>query len=592
MKEKLAILGFCLLLICVRLYVATTSGAPYERGEEYVRGAAAIAVTGGLLDSINAELESLDEPTVGPEALFYHPYEGGGFVHALLTVPAFAWFGPSLLAHKFVAIGFELLVLLAGFCLVREVFGPRALLPFGLLWIFSPLPFQELALLNLGIHYQALVFQFSVAALGLGVLRSAPRPLSLGLLGGFGLFYNYQLAPLIGLLALAFLAGRHLDLRGWGRLVLGFALGGLPLWWMLGATGTAMFDIHGQTFGNEGLRSVGLGTVLANLVANLGPRGWLQLLALLGLGLFAGLRGPRAARGIWVYLLVFALLIPVSGFLSASFQYSFGAMRYAQLFGFLTVLAAGALSQLPTRLCGPLLAVLLAAGVSSTLATANTGDGPRAGLDRIASIRGTDFGDYFSKLQLRLPERLRADEGATMRAFSRVQGAPRAEVLAAATRAGTQRLKRPLAVVVPQLQAAFGEDWYLGLDGIGGWAMYGSRGELARGQRRLRQQLLGLHERDLPAELQDVALEEALGGLGHFGTGAFPTLEALDAELQQMASFAVGRAVYVGFGRRVFRAFCLVPRKLEVLLAGREPEVQERVRAGFERERLFRATAR
>ncbi|MBC8451398.1 MAG: hypothetical protein H8D72_01685 [Planctomycetes bacterium] len=592
MRRALPFLGFALLLIVTRLFVATVSSEPFERGEEYVRGSAALALTGGLLDGINAELEALDEAPVGYEALFYHAYEGGGFVHALLTVPAFALFGPSLLAHKVVAIGFELFVLLAGFLLAREVFGARAGIPFCLLWIFSPLAFQEIAPLNLGIHYQALLFQFGVAALGLGVLRGAPRPFALGVLGGFGLFYNYQLAPLIGLLALAFLLGRCLDAKGWGRLIAGFAVGGLPLWYMLAATGSAMFDIHGQQLGDEGVQSASLVEVLRNFGRALGPRGALQATGLTALAVFAARRGPRAARLLFGYVLLFALLIPFTGFLSANFDYSFGAMRYAPLFGFTTVLAAGAVSLLPLRAAGPSLSVLVLAGLSSTLATANTGDGPAAGFERIASTRGTDFGDYFSKLQRRFPERLSADPSAAMRALAHVGGAPRLEVLTAATRAITHKQKEPLEVLVPQLQAAFPGEWQLALGGLGAWAMRGSRGELFVGQRKLRQQLLKLPRearRDVPA---DELVDSALEGLGRFGTGAFPTTENLRGELDQMRDRAIRGSVYLGHGARLYHALCLAPSRLETLLEGRNPELQERIRTGFERERLARELGR
>ena len=203
-----ALVALGITLVCARLTLAVYSIDTYERGEELVRGAVAEAITGGI-----------DLPV---ENIFYHTYEGGGFVQALVTIPAFALFGPSFLAHKVASIAMDLLVLGAGCLLARRAFGLRAMVLFGLLHILAPITFQKLGLLNLGIHYHALFFQFAVAGLTLRLLQEKARievpwrwtALTLGVLGGFGFFYNYQLAPLIGLAGLLLLLRRALTTRG------------------------------------------------------------------------------------------------------------------------------------------------------------------------------------------------------------------------------------------------------------------------------------------------------------------------------------------------------------------------------------------
>lgn len=573
MKRPLTLAALALLLVLTRLFVATSAPDVFERGEEYVRGAAAVSVSGGLLEGINSELDAKGEPRVSPAVLFYHPYEGGGFVHALLTAGAFELFGPTLLAHKLVAIAFELLLLFAGLWLVREAFGPRAEVPFALLWTFSPLAFQKLALLNLGIHYQALVFQFALAALALGALRGAPHPRWMGLVAGFGLFYNYQLAPLIGLVGLALLVHRTLNVRDWLQMIAAFLLGALPLILMLIATGSEMLNIHGQELGTSVANPPGLAELFTSLREALGPRGAVQLLALAGLAVFAGWRSSGPARLLLGYLVAFTLLIPFSGFLTTRFHDYFGAMRYAPLFGFATVLTAGALAT-PRRSLAGLFVVLVLLGMSSTHSAARTGESPLKGLERIRHTQGLDFTDYDAKITSRWPLALCEDRRGMLGALLSVRGAPRDSQVAAATEALTRHEKVSLTAILGDLQATASEDWQAGLLGLGAWAMRGAKGDMALGAKRLMRRLKEQPDELLAPATRAQVSALLLEGLGRYGSGAWPTEEVLAGELDQVLDNKLGPAVLKGLGMRLHRSFGLRPRALDDFLQGRPENIK------------------
>jgi len=584
-KRRLTLLSLALVLVLARLFVATTAPDVFERGEEFVRGAAAISISGGLLEGVNNELEALGEPAVGPEVLFYHPYEGGGFVHALLTIPVFKALGPSLLAHKLIAIGVELLVIFAGLWLVREVFGRRAEIPFALLWTFSPLAFQKLALLNLGIHYQALGFQFALAALCLGALRGAPRPIAMGLVAGFGLFYNYQLAPLIGLVGLALLARKSLTFSDWGMLALGFFVGALPLILMFIATGSAMLNIHGQELGSTNAGGPGLADLFTNLQDALGFRGVLQLLLLAGLALFAGWRSSGPARLVLGYLVIFTLLIPFSGFLSVGFYDYFGGMRYAPLFGFATVLSAGAIAS-SRRAPAALGLLLVLLGVTSTVSAVGRDASPVAGLKRLTHTAGLDFADYDAKIVSRFPDALRGNRRALLAALLHVKGAPRAAQVAAASEAVTRHEKISLTETLGHLQATAGTDWRAGLLGLGAWIMRGTKGDMAVGVQRFKNRLIQQPTSLLSAEEQPIALALALESIGRYGSGAWPSEEVLAGELDQIIEHKLEPVVLRGFGRRLHRSFGMRPWALDAFLKGRAPDIKVSVRNALDQAAL------
>ncbi|MFT5081007.1 MAG: hypothetical protein ACI84E_001665 [Planctomycetota bacterium] len=624
-----ALAVFALLLISARFALAAVSTDTYERGEELVRGAVAVAVTGGL-----------DLPL---ENTFYHTYEGGGFVQALVTIPAFALLGPSFLAHKVAAIAVDLLVLLAGCLLARRAFGFRALVLFGLLHIFAPITFQKLGLLNLGIHYHALFFQFAVAGLTLRLLQEKARvetpwrgtALALGVLGGFGFFYNYQLAPLIGLAGLVLLYRKALTPKGWLHLVGGCILGLLPLLFMGARVGGEVFNVHSQVDVEEQAetaeelaqseeaeraihanaavqearderRRPSLAKLPAGILDAMGPRGFLQLLALLALPL-AGLELFRRRRKVpstssmtpicreanqllLGYLAIFGALIPVTGFMVVYFPQYFLAMRYAPFWGFATVLTAGTLAwlsmdaQAVLRWAGRgLIATCLGLGFWSFghgLATGQVGS-LSVGIQQLADLRGTDFNDYYSKLATRLE----LSHVESLRVLTAVEGAPEKQLFAAASEAVYKHSLQTLPEILQELKQASPDKWQLFLPGLGAWALKGRNGSLLAGGNKLFRQVSKLPEGPEKKVVSDLVFF----GLGRRGSFWGPKEEFLNYSIQELELGKFPPSALRGFGHHCYHFFQLNPDGFAPFIASHRPKTKRLVSEGFEEARRERS---
>lgn len=623
----LAVLG--LLLVSARFTLAVLSTDTYDRGEEKVREAVAMAVTGGL-----------DLPI---ENIFYHTYEGGGFVQALVTIPSIALVGPTFLAHKMTAIGCDILVLLAGCLLARRAFGFRAMVLFGLLHILAPITFQKLGLLNLGIHYHALFFQFAVAGLTLRLLQEKARveapwrgtAFALGVLGGFGFFYNYQIAPLIGLAGLTLLFRRTLTLKGWGHLIGGCVLGLLPLLYMGSRVGAEVFNVHGQfeaqseeetlSSSSQGKpvsqlskaykavkqeqleqREPSLAKLPAGVLNAMGPRGFLQLLALLGLSL-GGLelfrrrrQGPdspimisvcrESSRLLTGYLAIFCVLIPVTGFMVVYFPHYFLAMRYAPFWGFATVLTAGTLSWLSLdakaslRWAGKgLVFTCLGLGIWSFSSGVSSGrvSSFGAGLDRIADLRGTDFNAYYSKVATRLKQ----DHVQMLRTLTAVEGVPQAELFAAASEAVYKHSRQQLPGILGELREASPDHWQLFLPGLGAWALKGRSGSLLAAGNKLRRQVGKLPGGPDKHQISDLVFF-ALGKRGPFRA---PHQGLLSASIHELELGQFPAAALRGFGHHCYHHFELKPDEFGPFIDEHLPETKRLVTEGFEEARLERS---
>lgn len=225
-----------LAFVALRSWLVVSLSDVFLYGEEYAKGTAAKAM--------------LDGVPLAHWQLAYHPYEGGGFVTSHLDALVFALIGPSLLAQKIVALGFGLAVLCAGVRFCGRWFGAQAAHAFAALYVFAPATVQKLSLLNLGIHYQALLFSLLVLhfALRAGLEQDSPPRIwfAFGLAAGFGFYFSYtvalSIAPAVGWLAWS--ARRRLGERArWA--LLGAVVGLLPLGYMAWHTGSEVFNIHG-----------------------------------------------------------------------------------------------------------------------------------------------------------------------------------------------------------------------------------------------------------------------------------------------------------------------------------------------------------
>ena len=405
-------------------------------GEELEKGTAAKAMLAGL--------------PVEHFRLAYHAYEGGGFAASHLKAICFLLVGENLLAHKLAALVMILAVLAAGLRLVNHHFGRRPAFLFGLLYALAPASMQQLSLLHLGIHFEALAFVFLMLDQGARLAyaseesRRSPRAfLGLGLVTGLGIWFNYQLVPLAAFTALVLVAGGALGGDFWRRAgagILGTVLGLLPLFWMAAAVGGEVFNIHGVPLwgsgsGQEGAATpalletlgaffhslFGSGPLVARLGAGVFP------VALLGSLVLALRRGdkPRVGRAPGRRLLFFlgALLTLTAAYLASPFRigtvyHPFLLMRLAPAWGLACLVISATcgrvLGPLPGRRSssqvqspwgaarfagGLLIGLSLCAGSAGFVALVAQGKAPnpQAAYDLLRRSPGVSYSGYFAK---------------------------------------------------------------------------------------------------------------------------------------------------------------------------------------------------
>jgi hypothetical protein len=315
-------------------------------GEELEKGAVALLLQAWARGALDLPWTSLP----------YHPYEGGGFLASHLKALAFALVGENVLAHKLCSLFWGALVLLAALRFARRQLGEATARWLALLLVFAPMHVQRESLLHLGIHFEALVFVFLVLDLGLKLTR-APRGarwpartlLALGFVGGFGLWFSYQLALPLALVAAALATARPRELFGRGGLIglAGFVLGALPLVVMALGVGRGVLDLHGAAVGGTGgfarLGSflVSLGTSIARDPVALVQTLVLALLALVGL---VGALRQRTTRAVGLVLAAYFVLWLVSaaasGLVPKTYGHWFALLRWAPPVVLLLVCAA------------------------------------------------------------------------------------------------------------------------------------------------------------------------------------------------------------------------------------------------------------
>jgi hypothetical protein len=315
-------------------------------GEELEKGAIAVLLQAWARGALDLPWTSLP----------YHPYEGGGYFASHLKAVAFLLVGENVLAHKLCSLFWGVLVLLAALRCARRQLGEATARWLALLLVFAPLHVQRQSLLHLGIHFEALFFVFLVLDLGLTLVcgpRGARWPartlLALGLVGGFGLWFSYQLALPLALVAVALAWARPRELFGRGGLLglAGFVLGALPLGVMALDVGRGVLDLHGAAVGGAGgFARLGsflssLGTAITRdpvaLVQTIG----LALLALVGL---VGALRQRTTRAVGLVLAAYFVLWLVSaaasGLVPKAYGHWFALLRWAPPVVLLLVCAA------------------------------------------------------------------------------------------------------------------------------------------------------------------------------------------------------------------------------------------------------------
>ena len=591
-SERIALPALLLLLAAVRGLLVVSLADVFLYGEELQKGAAAKALLDGL--------------PLPWHALAFQPYEGGGFVVSHLDALAFLVCGQSLLALKLVAFGLDALILLVGWRFARWAFGARAALAFGLLHALAPASVQKQALLALGIHYEALPFTLGVLYLGARVAFEhdlRPRTLALlGLVAGFGIYFSYQVVLVVAfvglLLALAerrALLGRS-AVPGW----IGFAVGLLPLVWMVAHVGSAVLDIHGQSLVGQAARGgqvARLAAFLGSVYADRAPLDLLELV-LRPLAVVAGLAlalravpaslARRCALLVGGYLAFFGVVYATSGFAVGEVYHPFLFHRLSPAWPLGALLIGAGVQQALGRrgfLRDATLAtvVLLAAmGLRDTLAAASEGSPGswRANLDLVARTKGYAYRGYLTKIAHEL------------------EGTP-AEKLALAARfeepdpvylqrGAAHALFLDPALSLAQVRAAIASAG--ATDPTGYWLGLGPW---------LRVRLGGALDGRVRAVQGEPEAELLVEAIARFGSRSPPTLEDLEQDVRAGLEQGLPAAFFRGLGgllydvRGVRRGelywqhagppFALDPRACEAFLALQDPAIEPLLREGYRR---------
>jgi len=558
-------------------------------GEELSHGAAAKAILDGL-------------PVALPR-LSYQYYEGGGLIASLLTVPVFHLLGPCHLANKLVALGFDATNLVLGVLLARRYFGRAAEWAFSLLYVFGPAACQQIALLNVGNHHQAISFFFLLPLLAYPILRlpAGARPSGascarLGAAAGLGLTFNFMLAPLLAFLAAALLVlrPRLLDLRNWLFLLLGFTLGSALLIWTACVAGSALLDIHGidllDSFGAPPTTPSGQGNWGALLAAT-GPRAELELLGLLVLPLLGAVlclrpgrrADPRDGALLYGLLLLFLALFTtasvVSRFHPTYFHVWASAFRYMPHWGLAVLLSAGALGYLaehPARAARAaavaVCALLVGLGVwaHAELVVQGKARDLRSSLDLLTGDKGYDYYEYLPKLVAHLPPEPDGSNPrvAQARLLTAFRDDPRALYPPVAWSL-YPRFDRPPSEALDELREAGGEAWQEFLPGLGRAFLASSGYDLRLAVSRA-------------AARRDPGRSRILDALGRNGSGAHPLPSNLQREIDLLIECGAPREVFRGLGFRIQTAFRLAPEEARAFVAAQDRAVSGPLAEGLE----------
>ncbi len=581
---QLCLLG--LLCLAVKAGLVLSLADVFFYGEELEKGTAAKAMLDGL--------------AVPHHQLAYHYYEGGGFVVSHLKALAFLLVGENLLAHKLVAMGFVLAVLGLGWCFTRSLFGQRAALWFGLLFVFAPLSFQKLTLINLGIHFEACAFLFAVLALGarLAFTDEGRRRdwVVLGLVTGFGLYFSYQVALVAAWVALVLVVRRPravLGLEG----ALGFAgtvVGALPLVWMYSLVGEAIFDIHGESLGlGEVGRTAKVAAFLRSLfleapaLSRMMAHAWTValVLALGGLTLWRGVRPSERGGALYIlgYLASFGGVYLSSSFVQGELTHFFLLLRLAPVWCLGTVLIAAGLASLAERqetglrrMGAMAMGVLLLLGISSTMAALQAGSPDRlaSNLEVLRVTKGYSYDQYLAKVLWHFDgdrlAKLELVEGFEEEERSWVRAAAVADLFRTPGVPAEAELPRALAELGALPEARFEQYAF----GLGQQLLISSRWDTSAA--------LALLEAN-PSALTPILMES----LGRTGGGRHPLAAHFERELERALELEDPRAYLRGLGRWVYGRFRLSEERARRFWSTCDTETAAQLLEGYRRERRW-----
>jgi hypothetical protein len=562
--SRRTLLLLLLLLFATRGLLVLADADVFFYGDELAKG----TVAKGLLQGVGAPSWKLD----------YVYHEGGGFLIAHVKALAFALIGPSVLAHKVVAILTTSILLAVGFWTASEHFGRNAGAIFGLLFVLCPTSFLRYSLISIGTHYEAVIFAVLIlhyaTRIALAERESRRDWALLGFFAGLGIYFSLQTAPAIaaaGIFLLVRLRRRAFG-PGLATAVLGFAVGAAPLWLMMSHVGTRALVVQAHTNFSAGLR--GWDAVrewFLPLFRGSHVGAWVAAIALpivvawaLGAGAGADRLLFRArCTPILLYLALFVLLYAQSGFALSHDQIGhLFWLRSSSLWFFTTMLLSACAARLLERgapaareIALGVVALLVVAGLGSfagLLAAGRPGSlGENAHL--LTKTKGYDLTDFFDKyvdhFEGSLPERL-----ARLEAFEDEPDL----LLPAATHSLLERSGLSLDAALAFTRENFGERWSTAALGLGLEVApdYG---------RDLRSAFASIRKQAPDAQ---PALAEALGRVA-LGLKLAP--EKID-EAARVEAPADLRAPFLrGVGWRIHRMYRLRP-DLAAALIDRQPE--------------------
>jgi hypothetical protein len=589
-----------LLLIASRGLLVLSLSDVFFWGEELSRGTAAKAMLDGL--------------EVPHHQLSYNYFEGGAFAVSHLTVPAFLWLGPNLLAHKVVALLFAALILAAGFRFCERHLVPGSAAVFGLLFVFAPLSFQKLSLLNLGSHFATLLFlvlglHFLVRALEEQPPRRATW-LWLGFWLGAGISFGLQCLVLVAVAACALVWKRRRELfsraalAGW----LGLALGLAPLIDLALRVGFSAVEIHATSTEGE-MQGRGIQTapaLLASIFGGRSPWEWLVLLALpaaavlaLRLARSGAFAQPqrRAVGALAAYAGAFLAAYAVTPFGIGEVPHEFGLNRLSPLWLAASLLAAAALPALiacrrpPQRALGAcLLAALILGGALDTLRCVRRApEGTLAGKWQVLThMKGYTYSGFLKKLEEKRPADVQR-EIEVLRGFREPAPAWLRASITGALFSSTQHDWSPVVELLRATEPEHWQDYVLGLGRL--WARAHGPGiaeriedaaELPEEQRPFVYEAIGrcgasnqITEAGLFAEIR------AGGPPGESGSQRLPD-EYFRGVGYRMYEFG-GEASFRHYHQRTAVPWCIHPAAAEAFIRGQDPRIAGLLLEGYRR---------
>ncbi|MCB9915191.1 MAG: hypothetical protein H6828_08590 [Planctomycetes bacterium] len=583
-RTLLLVLG---LALAVKAALVLSLADVFFYGEELEKGTAAKAMLDGL--------------AVPHHQLAYHYYEGGGFVASHLAAVAFLLVGPCLLAHKLVTLAWGLAIVAAGWRFARALFGAGAAALFATLLVLAPEAFQKLALIDLGIHHEALLFAFGVLGLGWRLAFGEARPrrewFALGLVTGFGLYFSYQVALAAAWVLVVLCVRRPRGVLGAGGALglVGTLLGATPLLLMYALVGERVFDIHGAAIAGDAAapaksellgafaRSVFVDASAGHLVS-----AWSWLVASLVAPLWLLRDGPGAAaarRGLVYaggYLALFLAAYLGTGFVQGEVFHFFLLLRLAPLWCFATLLVAAGVARAwsgGARLrwaASALAALLLAGGAAGTLRAVRAGSPTTLGANwrTLVETKGYDYDQYFAKVLWHfdgdLAEKLDLVEGFDEPARDWLRADAAGNLWREEGRGDPAgALGRALASVAAYAPERRQSYWL----GLGPTLVIACGWDAGRA--------LSLVRQDAPP--RRLVLLEALG---RFGAGGHPLDAQVTREVARGADLAPAeRAAYLrGLGRWLHKRFRVHPARAEAYCASLPAEVGAALLEGYRRE--------